>query len=158
MHGSKVKYFAFRHAASEVKSVAGVIPEPTMVQGCNLITTRLLCRLAFFCSRRSPSFAPTRSHLHLKSYPSHFFAVDERALDPEAKVILASNLGSYDESESNDLGWLFGMVPAADAHIYYMNLEVINMGPREMVEGKRTKKLWLSDLKTYAKEDYCSDD
>jgi hypothetical protein len=48
-----------------------------------------------------------RTKIPIRSYPSHFFALDDKILDPEnPKVILVSCLDFY--HESNELGWYYG--------------------------------------------------
>lgn len=43
-----------------------------------------------------------------------------------------------------------GLVPAKEAHIAWINLDIANMGPEDFITNPR--KLWLSDLKECKRE------
>lgn len=109
------------------------------------------------CDPFSPSFDPQSPEpFRMRNYPPHFIAVDDRALDAEPKVILASSLDFHGDIDASDeLGWHYGVMEAKEAYLAWVNLDVANMGPADFFEPE---KLWLSDLKEYAEHDYDSDD
>ena len=89
----------------------------------------------------------------LSNYPSNFIAVDERCLDVDGpKVFIASTLDFHGEDTSDDLGWTYGYVDASEAYSDYINFDIANMGPEEVI--KEPKKLWLSDLKEYSANEW----
>ncbi|KAK5130018.1 hypothetical protein LTR08_002534 [Meristemomyces frigidus] len=101
----------------------------------------------------SPFFSPSHSssgELRLTNYPSDFIALDDRALDAEGpRVIVASCLDF-----GYELGWEYGVTSAVEAYVAWVNLDVANMGLQELVEADEVGRLWLSDVKAYAAEDW----
>ncbi|KAK5116815.1 hypothetical protein LTR85_009075 [Meristemomyces frigidus] len=126
-------------------------PNPNTDTNTETRSTEDLRDLFEKCDPKSPLFNPSYSSLRMPSYPANFIAVDDRALDSaKPRVILASSLDFY--HPTNDLGWIYGLVDAEEAHVNWVNLDIANMGVEEMVE--EPQKLWLSDLKASAREDW----
>ena len=104
------------------------------------------------CDPMSPSFdSKSPGPYRFKDYPHHFIAVDERALEPEPKVVLCSSLDFSGEETLDQLGWYYGEMDAKEVHLAWVNLDIANMGPGDFFEPE---KLWLSDLKEYAEHDW----
>lgn len=98
------------------------------------------------CDRYSPSFDSSNpGPYRLLDYPHHFIAVDDKILEPDAEVWLVSSLDFNLDDVSDDLGWIYGLNRAKDVHLNWINLDIANMGPEDMVDNPQ--KLWLSDLK-----------
>lgn len=103
------------------------------------------------CDPFSPSYDPKQPGPYkITAYPHHFACIDWRIFDREPKVILASSLDFHGEDVSDELGWTYGLIDAKDFHLNYVNLDIANMGPEEMIN--EPQKLWLSDLKEYKPE------
>lgn len=101
----------------------------------------------------SPFFDPTNTGLRLTSYPCHFFAVDERALDPEKPQVILATTQRF-RRKRNNLGWLYAVTAAEEAHVDFECINMTDFRLSELVKGQIPERLWLSDLETYAKEDY----
>lgn len=100
------------------------------------------------CDPYSPSFDSSYpGHYQVDNYPRNFIAIDEKIFEPEPQVWLVSHLDFFldDDSVSDQLGWIYGLIPAKEAHIAYVNLDIANMGPEDFINDPR--KLWLGDLK-----------
>jgi hypothetical protein len=103
------------------------------------------------CDHSSPQFDRQKpGPFRLYDYPSHFIAVDEKILEDDPQVWLASSLDFSLDDVSDDLGWTYGLIPAKEAHLDWVNLDIANMGPDEQIDDP--KKLWLTDLKEAKKE------
>jgi hypothetical protein len=103
------------------------------------------------CDPFSPSFDSNYpGHHQIDNYPRNFIAVDEKIFEPEPQVWLASSLDFYLDGVSDQLGWIYGLIPAKEAHIAWVNLDIANMGPEEHIDDPM--KLWLSDLKECQRE------
>ena len=102
------------------------------------------------CDPLSPAFHPrSPGPYHLDDYPSLFIAVDERCLDPENRKVLMFH--TFRSEDSNDkLGWEYGLVPAGDALINFVCLEIGKLSPDEVFMDM--KLLWMSDLREHAAE------
>nr|POE74559.1 hypothetical protein CFP56_37090 [Quercus suber] len=100
----------------------------------------------------SPSYDASVADLHFDGYPHHFVALDERVLDPDKPiVIMASSLDFSNTPTSSDcLGWLHGTIKADDAHVNFVNLDIANIGPSEILDN--CEPLWLNDLSAEKKE------
>ena len=105
------------------------------------------------CDPFSPAFDPKSPGPYLFSnYPDHIIVVDERALEVEPKVLLVTSMDFHGEEIGDQLGWYYGEIDAKEAHISWVNLDVANMGPHDMID--EPSELWLSDLKEYAEHDF----
>lgn len=108
------------------------------------------------CDPFSPFYDPANPGPHdLRSYPHHFVAVDDKIFDAEGpKVWLASTLDFHGEDVSDSLGWIYGRIDPQEVNITYVNLDIANMGPEELLDEGTVDHLWLSDLTAYREEDW----
>lgn len=105
-----------------------------------------------YCDPMSPSFNPDFSSIRFNGYPDNFFAIDDLIFDEQnPQVHLASSHDFW--HPANILGWTVGTVALDYTYTAWANLNVLNMGPDELMNGE-TRKLWLSDLKTYSQTPY----
>ena len=103
------------------------------------------------CDPFSPLFDSSYpGHCQVDNYPRNFIAVDEKIFEPEPQVWLASSLDFHLDEVYDQLGWIYGLIPAKEAHIAWVNLDIANMGPEEFIDDPM--KLWLSDLKECQRE------
>ncbi|KAK5174215.1 uncharacterized protein LTR77_001295 [Saxophila tyrrhenica] len=106
------------------------------------------------CDPFNPAYNANSSGPYLfANYPHHFVAVDSHCLDEtNPKVLIASSLDFHGEDVSDDLGWTCGLVPATEAHLDWLNFDIANAGPEEVIE--QPENVWLSDLKEYRENDW----
>lgn len=103
------------------------------------------------CDHFSPSFDKNNpGPYRLYEYPRHFIAVDDKIFEEDPQVWLASSLDFHLDDASDMLGWTYGLDFTKDVHLNWVNLDIANMGPDEMIN--EPKKLWLTDLKEAKKE------
>lgn len=103
------------------------------------------------CDPFSPTFDAKRpGQYRFHNYPHHFIAVDDRIFEPEPQVWLASSMGLYLDDVDDQLGWYYGLVKAKDAHLAWVNLDIANLGPDELIDDPL--QLWLSDMKEAKRE------
>ena len=109
------------------------------------------------CDPFSPSYDSNKpGPYHMVEYPRHFIVADDRCFEPEPQVIMVSSLDFSPEEGYDQLGWTYGYIDAKTAHIDWVNFDIANIGPEEAIA--EPKKLWLSDLKEYAANDWNRDD